>query len=125
MAHNSYTMCIHGLPDMYTLSPQACGPRALGVHIKQTTHAHGITITYIYIVHSPTLKLAYKFRNILLVIIITTYIPYLLASYASSRLYMYIFRTPIMLVFCLKDIYRISNPTMEEIVTTNPKYQPL
>ena len=23
MAHNSYTMCIRGLPDMYTLSPRA------------------------------------------------------------------------------------------------------
>ena len=45
MAHNSYTMCIRGLPDMYTLSPRACGPRASGVHIRQTTHAHGITIT--------------------------------------------------------------------------------
>ena len=41
MAHNSYAMCIRGLPDMYTLSP-----RASGVHIRQTTHAHGITITY-------------------------------------------------------------------------------
>ena len=48
MAHNSYTMCIRGLPDMYTLSPRACGPQASGVHIRQTTHAHGITI-YIYI----------------------------------------------------------------------------
>ena len=47
MAHNSYTMCIRGLPDMYTLSPRACGPRASGVHIRQTTHAHGITITYV------------------------------------------------------------------------------
>ena len=45
MAHNSYTMCIRGLPNMYTLSPRACGPRASGVHIRQTTHAHGITIT--------------------------------------------------------------------------------
>ena len=41
MAHNSYTMCIRDLPDMYTFSP-----RASGVHIRQTTHAHGITITY-------------------------------------------------------------------------------
>ena len=46
MVHNSYTMCIRGLPDMYTLSPRACSPRALGVHIRQTTHAHGITITW-------------------------------------------------------------------------------
>ena len=27
MAHNSYTMYTRGLPDMYTLSPQAWGPR--------------------------------------------------------------------------------------------------
>ena len=41
MAHNSYTMCICGLPNMYTLSPRACSPQASGVHIRQTTHAHG------------------------------------------------------------------------------------
>ena len=52
MAHNSYTMCIRGLPDMYTLSPRACGPRASGVHIRQTTHAHGITITYTMMSHT-------------------------------------------------------------------------
>ena len=40
MAHNSYTMCIHSLPDMYTLRPH----RASGLHIRQTTHAHGITV---------------------------------------------------------------------------------
>ena len=33
-----------GLPDICTLSPRACGPRALGVYIRQTTRAHGITI---------------------------------------------------------------------------------
>ena len=49
MAHISYTMSTRGLPDMYTLSPRACGPRASGVHIRQTTRVHGITITYIYI----------------------------------------------------------------------------
>ena len=48
MAHNSYTMSTRGLPDMYTLSPWVCGPRASGVHIRQTTRVHGITITYIY-----------------------------------------------------------------------------
>ena len=32
-------MCTRGLPDIYTL-----GPRALGVYIRQTTRAHGITI---------------------------------------------------------------------------------
>ena len=47
MAHNSYTMSTRGLPDMYTLSPQTCGPLASGVHIRQTTRVHGITITSI------------------------------------------------------------------------------
>ena len=42
-------MSTRGLPDIYTLSPRACGPWALGVYIRQTTRAHGITITYIYI----------------------------------------------------------------------------
>ena len=37
--NSSYTMGIHGLPDMYTLSP-----RDSGVYIRQTTNAHGITI---------------------------------------------------------------------------------
>ena len=39
-------MCTRGLPDIYTLSPRA---RALGVYIRQTTRAHGITIKCIYI----------------------------------------------------------------------------
>ena len=44
-AHNSYTIGTHGLPDMYTL-----GPWASGVHIRQTTRAHGITcIMYSYL----------------------------------------------------------------------------
>ena len=40
---NSYTMGSSGLPDIYTQSPRAAGPRAEGVHIRQTTRAHGIT----------------------------------------------------------------------------------
>ena len=40
-------MCTRGLPDIYTLSPRACGPWALGVYIRQTTCAHGITINYV------------------------------------------------------------------------------
>ena len=40
--HSSYTMDTRGLPDIYTLSPQASGE-----YIRQTTHAHGITINYI------------------------------------------------------------------------------
>ena len=39
-------MCTRGLLDIYTLSPRACGPRALGVYIRQTTHAHGIIVIY-------------------------------------------------------------------------------
>ena len=42
MAHNSYTMCICSLPDMHTFSPQVCGPQVSGVHIRQTTRAHGV-----------------------------------------------------------------------------------
>ena len=41
---NSYTMGTSGLTDIYTRSPRACGPRAEGVYIRQTTSAHGITI---------------------------------------------------------------------------------
>ena len=44
--HNTGT---RGLPDMYTQSPRACGPRALGVHIRQTTSACVTTVTCIYI----------------------------------------------------------------------------
>ena len=58
--HISYTMCTRGLPDIYTLSPRACGPRASGVYIRQTTRAHGITIKYgmvsmhVTLWHGPT-----------------------------------------------------------------------
>ena len=45
--HNTCNMAIRDLPDMYTLSPRACGPRALGIHIRQILHGHFITITYI------------------------------------------------------------------------------
>jgi len=47
--HISCNMCTHDLPDMYALSLRACGPRALGIHIRQIPHAHVTTITYIYI----------------------------------------------------------------------------
>ena len=40
---NSYTMGMSGLPDIYTQSPRAAGPRAEGAYIRQTTSAHGIT----------------------------------------------------------------------------------
>ena len=39
---NSYTMGSSGLPDIYTRSLRAAGPRGEGVHIRQTTRAHGI-----------------------------------------------------------------------------------
>ena len=39
------------LPEMYALSPRACGPRALGIHIRQITRAHVTTITYYLAVH--------------------------------------------------------------------------
>ena len=31
---------------MSGLPPRACGPWALGIHIRQTTNAHGITVMY-------------------------------------------------------------------------------
>ena len=39
-------MGTRALPDMYALSPWACGPRASGIHIRQSTCAHVVTITY-------------------------------------------------------------------------------
>ena len=60
--HNSYTMFTRGSPDIYTLSPRACGPRVWGVHIRQTTCAHGITIKY-----CPTLDVDVSARVLLLI----------------------------------------------------------
>jgi len=45
----SCNMCTRDLPDMYALSPRACGPQALGIHIWQIPRTHVTTITYIYI----------------------------------------------------------------------------
>ena len=47
-------MAIRDLPDMYVLSPWACGPRASGIHIRQIPHGHVTTITCIYIYFYPT-----------------------------------------------------------------------
>ena len=44
VVHNSCNMGTRGLPDIYTLSPRACGPHALGVYIRQTIRAHVTTI---------------------------------------------------------------------------------
>ena len=38
-------MGTRALPDMYALSPRACGPRASGIHIRQSTRARVITYT--------------------------------------------------------------------------------
>ena len=51
VVHNSCNMGTRGLPDIYTLSPRACGPHALGVYIRQATRAHVTTI------HSSTFAL--------------------------------------------------------------------
>ena len=50
VAHNGYTMSTRGLPVMYTPSPQAYGPRALGVHTYQANHSclYGITTYNMY-----------------------------------------------------------------------------
>ena len=40
---NSYTMGTSGLPEIYTRSPRAVGPRAEGIYIRRATSAHGIT----------------------------------------------------------------------------------
>ena len=34
VVHNSRNMGTRGLPDIYTLSPRACSPRALGIYIR-------------------------------------------------------------------------------------------
>ena len=45
MLHISCNIGTRDLPDMYALSPQACGLRALGMHIRQITRAYVTTIT--------------------------------------------------------------------------------
>ena len=47
MLHISCNIGTRDLPDMYALSTRDCGPWALGMHIRQITHAHVTTITYI------------------------------------------------------------------------------
>ena len=44
--HNACNMGARDMPDMYALTPRACGPRASGMHIRQIPRAHGTTITY-------------------------------------------------------------------------------
>ena len=42
----SCNMGTSGLPDIYTQSTRAAGPRAEGVYIRQTTSAHVTTVMY-------------------------------------------------------------------------------
>ena len=39
------TMAAWDFTDIYTLSPQACGPQALGIYLTKIPCSHGITIT--------------------------------------------------------------------------------
>ena len=45
MIHITCNMGSRDLPDMYALSPWDCGPRALGIHIRQIPPAHVTTYT--------------------------------------------------------------------------------
>ena len=42
---------------MYTLSPRACGPLALGVHIRQNTCAHVTTVNCVFITFLVKLRI--------------------------------------------------------------------
>ena len=46
MLHIRCNIGTRDLPGMYALSPQACGPRALNIHIRQITCTYVTTITY-------------------------------------------------------------------------------
>ena len=43
--HITCNMGSRDLPDMYSLSPRACGPQALGIHVRQIPPAHVTTYT--------------------------------------------------------------------------------
>ena len=45
-------MGTRGLPEIYILSPRACGPRALDVYIRQTTHAHVTIYSNVYVLEA-------------------------------------------------------------------------
>ena len=44
VVHSSCSMGTRGFPDIYIYTPRAYGPCALGVYIRQATHAHVTTI---------------------------------------------------------------------------------
>ena len=46
---NGCNMAMGDLPDMYALSPWACGPRASGIHIRQITNGHVTSIMYHFV----------------------------------------------------------------------------
>ena len=46
---NSCNMAMRDLPDMYTRSPRAAGPRDEGIHIRQITNGHVTTIMYHFV----------------------------------------------------------------------------
>ena len=75
-------MCTRGSPDIYTLSPRACGSRALGVYIRETTRAHGITIKYIYI---------YTYMYVCICIYICIYMYIYVYIYICIYIYIYIY----------------------------------
>ena len=51
----SCNMGTSGLPDIYTQSTRAAGPKAEGAYIRQTTSAHVTTVMYhLFIGQKPT-----------------------------------------------------------------------
>ena len=52
-------MAMRDLPDMYTRSPRAAGPRDEGIHIRQITNGHVTTIMYhfVSIVTTPVVRI--------------------------------------------------------------------
>ena len=55
---NSCNVGKRTLPDMYALSPQACGHRALGIYIRQITCVHVTNDTYA----TPSQRVVIKLR---------------------------------------------------------------
>ena len=80
MIHITCNMGAHDLPDMYALSPWACGSQALGIHTRQILCAHVTTITYIY----------------------TVYININIYIYTYIYIYIYIYIYKVAIVGCIK-----------------------
>ena len=71
--HISCNMCTRDLPDMYALSPRACGPRALGIHIRQIPRAHVTNITYMQFINPQFPTVTYSYKLFLLPILLPTF----------------------------------------------------